>query len=597
MRPFILLLLLAFVAPVVPAQSLVHDATVAYTLSSPEPSTHLYRVRMRVRDLPRGRDHVDLVMPVWTPGSYLVREFERHVQDFATMPPRAGAAAPQWEKVDKNTWRVRAPGETLEVAYTVYANDLSVRTSHLDDTHGYVNGANVFMYTAGLQNRPATVTLDLPRGWDVATSLARLPGDGFVFHAPDYDTLADSPIESGVIRKIEFEALGKPHTIAIWGTGNYDETRLRDDTKKIVEEAAKVFGGSLPYERYVFIVHMVQDGGGGLEHKNSTTLEASQYAFRKKEGYQGFLGLVAHEFFHAWNVKRIRPVALGPFDYEAENYTKMLWLMEGTTDYYASVILKRAGLISQEDYDKEIAKLIQDYEATPGRRHMSLEEASFDAWIKYYRRNEHSVNSQISYYQKGALVSAMLDLEIASRTGGKKSLDDVMRYLWTNYGAKDVGIPEDKVQPAVEAAIGGGFGDFFDKYVRGTANIDYDAFLKSAGLRLVREVKKDDARLDPTKLGAWLGATVADAEGKTVVRAVLEDSPAWKGGLNTDDQLLALDGGRVTAATLPDRLADRSPGDEVTLTIFRRDALRTLKIVLGERPPDTYKIEKIAVKK
>jgi predicted metalloprotease with PDZ domain len=589
------LLVLLFIVPLAPAQDLhlLHTSAVSYTLSSPEPATHLYRVRMRVRDLPANRNHVDLVMPVWTPGSYLVREFARHVQDFTALPPREDAPAPRWEKIDKNTWRVYAPGRTLEVAYTVYANELSVRTSHLDDTHGYVNGANVFMYADGFRDVPATVRLEIPKTWDVATSLARAPGDGFVYHAPDYDTLVDSPIESGIFRRIDFEALRKPHTIAVWGTGNYDAARLAEDFKKIVETTAAVFGGGLPYDRYVFIVHLYPDADNGLEHKSSTTIEASPFAFRKRESYQAFLGLAAHEFFHVWNVKRIRPAALGPFDYEAENYTKMLWLMEGTTDYYASVILRRAGLTTQEEYDKELAKLIQAHESTPGRRHMSLEEASFDAWIKYYRRNEHSANSQVSYYQKGQLVSAILDLEIAGRTNGAKSLDDVMRYLWATYGAKDVGIPEDRIQPSVEAAIGGSFDDFFGKYVRGTAEIDYDAFLKHAGLRLVREVKKDDARLDPSKPGAWLGANVADANGRTVVRSVLEASPAWKGGLNAEDQLLALDGARVTAATLGDRLSDRSPGDEVTLTIFRRDDLRTLKIILGEPPPDTYKIEKL----
>jgi len=279
MRPLILLLI-AVVAPLVPAQMrLSHGVEIAYTLSSPEPATHLYRVRMRVSNLPRDRAHVDLVMPVWTPGSYLVREFERNVQDF-----KAGAS--RWEKVDKNTWRVYGSGGALDVTYTVYANELSVRTSHLDDTHGYVNGASVFMYVDGFRDNPLSVTLDLPKGWDVATSLDRVSGTGTVLSAPDYDTLVDSPIESGVIRKLEFEALGKPHTIAIWGEGNYDGARLVADMKKIVETAAGVFDGKLPYARYVFIVHMIPSGGGGLEHKNSTTLEATALGFRRKESYQ-----------------------------------------------------------------------------------------------------------------------------------------------------------------------------------------------------------------------------------------------------------------------------------------------------------------------
>jgi predicted metalloprotease with PDZ domain len=560
---------------------------VAYTLASPEPATHLYTVSMRVRNLPAGRDHVDLVLPVWTPGSYLVREFARNVQDFS-------AGGRRWVKTNKNTWRVWPEGRSIDVSYRFYANEMSVRTSHLDDTHGYVNGANLFMYVDGYKDRPVTLTVEVPRGWDVETGLARKSNTaGFVYTAPDYDRLVDSPIESGIFRRIAFDAAGAPHVITVWGDGNYDPDRLGADFKKIVEAAAAVFGGTVPYERYVFIVHLYPEGSGGLEHLNSTTVEARPFIFQKKEAYQDFLELIAHEFFHAWLVKRIRPAALGPFDYTAENYTRMLWLMEGTTNYYEAVLLHRAGLVSEEERNKELAKLIQAIEGTPGQRHLSLEEASFDAWIKYYRRNEHSINNQISYYDKGAVVSAMLDFEIRDRTGGAKSLDDVLRFLWETYALKNTGIPEDGVQPAVEAVAGGSFEEFFDRYIRGTDEIDYDAFLKKVGLRLVTRVKKDETRLDPAKPGAWLGANVTESGGQTVVSSILENSPAWKGGLSAGDTLLALDGVRVTAATLPERLADRAAGQTASVTVFRRDQLKTLEVVLGARPPDTYEIEKI----
>lgn len=590
------LLLIAALLPA-SARAQTPGLEVSYVLSMPEPATHLFTVRMRVANIQAGAPHVDLVMPVWTPGSYLVREFARNVQDFATVA-QAGGATPRWEKIDKNTWRVYEPGPAIEVAYRVYANELTVRTSHLDDTHGYVNGASVFMYVDGHDDRPLSLVIEAPRGWDASTGLARDAGrPGLAFIAPNYDVFVDAPIEIGTHRKIAFEALGKPHEIAIWGRGNFDATRLRDDVKKIVEASAAIFGNTVPYDRYVFIVHVFSGGGGGLEHLNSTSLQAQPFVFTKKEGYRGFLSLVAHEFFHLWNVKRIRPEALGPFDYEAENYTKMLWLMEGTTDFYAPVILRRAGLMTEEDYNKELAKEIQELQNTPGRRHLSLEEASFDTWIKFYRQNEHSVNSQVSYYLKGSVVSAMLDLEIRGRTGGKKSLDDVMRHLYEAYALKGAGVPENAVQPAVEAVAGSSFEEFFDRYVRGTAEMDYNAFLAHAGLKLVTEVKKDDARLDPAQKAGWLGATVADVNGQTIVRAVLEGSPAWTHGLGANDQLLALDGMRVTAATLEERLADSKPGAAVELVVFRRDELRRLRVVLGERPVDSYKIEKIVPEK
>jgi predicted metalloprotease with PDZ domain len=573
--------------------------TVDYTVEMPAPATHLYTVTTRVGRVQPGRTTVDLHMPVWTPGSYLVREFERNVQDFAAS---AGGAPLRWEKVDKNTWRVWLGRgmPNFEVTYRVYANELSVRTSHLDDTHGYFNGANLFLYADDSKNAASRVTVVIPKDWDVATGLdvAAAPeprGDrvAHAFVAPNYDTLVDSPVETGRIRKLSFEALGKPHEISLWGTGNEDTARLVADVKKIVEAAGAVFGGELPYTRYVFILHLAAGAGGGLEHANSTVMGASPFAFTKKESYRNLIALAAHEYFHLWLVKRIRPEPLGPFDYQNENYTRMLWLMEGGTDYYADLLVRRAGLMTEDEFYGELAKQIQAVQRTPGRRHLSLEAASFDAWIKYYRQNEHSVNDQVSYYTKGQVVSAMLDLEIQGRTKNARSLDDVMRYLWTTYGRQNKGIPEGAIQAAVEAVAGSSFEEFFDRYVRGTDEIDYNAFLAHAGRRLVAEIPKDGSRLDPERRGAWLGATVADSGGRTTITNVLEDSPAWRAGLNANDELLAFDGARVNATTLNDRLADRAPGETATITVFRRDELRQLPVTLGERPADTFKIEKI----
>ncbi len=573
---------------------------VRYTVAMPEPATHLFTVTASFANIPGNRESVDLVMPVWAPGSYLVREFARHVQDFSAT---ANGQPARWEKIDKNTWRVwlpRARSRTVEATYRVYANDLSVRTSHLDDSHAYFNGTNLFVYANGYKDLPVRLTLVAPSNWKVATGLERggiaVPSGALSTHtfvAPDYDRLVDSPVEAGPIEILQFEALGKPHEIAIWGQGNYDPERLKTDFRKIVEAGAAIFGNTLPYEKYVFILHLYPGGGGGLEHLNSTTCESSPFVFQKKESYLNFLGLIAHEYFHLWLVKRIRPVPLGPFDYETENYTKMLWLMEGGTDYYANVLLERAKLMTEDEYYKELAKGIQALERNPGRRHMSLEDSSFDAWIKYYRQNEHSVNSQISYYTKGAVVTAMLDLEIRGRTKNAKSFDDVLRYLWETYTKKGKGVPENGVQPAVEAVAGSSFKEFFDKYVRGTDDIPYDTFLAYVERKLVAEVPKDDARIDPAKPGSWLGATLSDSAGRTTITNVFEDSPAWQSGLNAGDELVAVDGMRASSGSLLDRLADHAPGDTLTLTVFRRDALRTISVKLAARPPETYKIEKI----
>lgn len=607
-RAAVLVALVLSLAGTVAAQSPppAPPLAVTYRVSAHDRRVHLVDIEMRIENVPSASPHLDLELPVWAPGSYLVREFSRNVQDERAKV--AGASVPI-VKTAKNAWRVSlpaaAPGDgprTVEVAYRVYANELTVRTSHADSDHVYLNGSNVFMYVAGAKSLPVRVLLQLPSDWKVATGLtpagpaSPMTADLMVtraFTAADYDTLADCPIEAAPdLRILAFEALGKPHEIAIWGAGNLDTAKLVADTKKIVEAAAAVFGNELPYDRYVFIVQLFPGGGGGLEHANSTVMQANPWSLQKKDAYRGFLELLGHEFFHTWLVKRIRPPALGPFDYTSENYTRMLWLMEGTTDYYGTLLVKRAGLMTEDDFWKEIAKQIGSLERTPGRKHQSIEEASFDAWIKFYRQNEHSANSQVSYYLKGMVVTAMLDLEIQGRTKGAKSFDDVLRNLWTTYGKRGLPVPEDGIEPAVEAIAGSDFTAVFDDLVRGRADIDYNAFLVHAGRKLVVEAPKNDERITPAP-GAWLGATLADSGGRTTVSSILEGSPAWDAGLSAGDDLLALDGYRVTALSIDGFLSDRAPGDTVRLTIFRREKLVEITVKLAARPADVYRIEKI----
>ena len=402
----------------------------------PKPFTHLLEVEMRVRrgvavNVPA---QTDLVMPVWTPGSYLVREFERHVQDF-TATERGGRAL-QWGKVNKNTWRIQtAAAREFVVTYRVYANEMSVRTNELNDRHAFWNNAALLMYVDGHLSAPSTLRVAAPPGWKIATGLPALAGRQDTFRAENFDVLYDSPVEVGPFKTLTFDVKGVPHRIIIEGEGNYDAERVRRDVQRVVEAEATMMG-EIPYRDYTFILNLRPTGSGGLEHLNSTALIWQRFGFTKPSDYRDFLSLVAHEFFHLWNVKRIRPDALGPFDYTRENYTKLLWVAEGFTSYYENVFLRRAGLISDRDFLKPAAKAIQDLQETPGRLVMSVEEASFDAWIKYYRPDENSVNSQISYYDKGALLGMLLDLIIRKRSGGARSLDDVMRYLYTEYYKK-----------------------------------------------------------------------------------------------------------------------------------------------------------------
>lgn len=554
-----------------------------FTVSMSKPYTHLLEVEMRL-SAARLPAEVNLVMPVWTPGSYLVREFARHVQDFAAMDE--GGHALLWHKINKDTWRIEANGaREVRVSYRVYANELSVRTNDLNDTHAAFNNAATLMYPEGQLNAPSTLRV-VPFGdWKVATGLPPVAGKQNTFRAENFDILYDSPVEVGRFKILTFEVRGVPHRIVIDGEGNYDTERMRRDVQKIVETEAAIMG-EIPYHDYTFILHVVAGGGGGgLEHLNSTSLTVNRNSFRPDDRYREFLGLVAHEFFHLWNVKRIRPDALGPFDYTSENYTKLLWVAEGITQYYSPLTLRRAGLLSEQDFFDALSNTIEEVQETPGRLVMSAEEASFDAWIKYYRQDENSSNSQISYYDKGALLGLLLDLQIRQSSKGAKSLDDVMRYLYTEFYKKNRNYTPEDFQRACELIAGASLESFFARFVRGRDELDYNAALNVVGLQL--------GEADPAKPPAervYFGADVAQEGDRLMVRRVLTGTPAYDQGLNTNDQIVALDNQRINQQLFLAKLAEKRPGDILNLTIFRDEDLRTFAIKLGKRIVADYKI-------
>lgn len=576
---------------------------VRYRLRMPEPHTHLLHVEIEAGgvDAPLG-----LVMPSWTPGSYLMREFPRNVQGFAAVDGRGRPLA--WEKTDKGTWVVQPPegGGTVRATYQVYANEISVRTSHLDATHAAVNGASVFMYVAGREGGPLELAVEGAPGWRTTTALRRVEreGPGEVFAAESYDELVDSPVETGTHALAELEVEGKAHRWAVWGRGNLDLPRLVKDTRRIVLAEREIFG-VLPYPDYTFLLYLVPGGYGGLEHRNSTALLADRWSFRGKE-YESFLGLVAHELFHLWNGKRIRPAVLGPFDYTRESYTRDLWVVEGFTTYYTDLVLRRAGIISEARYLERLGESVSRYLATPGRAVQTLAESSFDAWIKFYRPDANTPNAQISYYLKGSLVALLLDLRIRERSGGQRSLDDLMRVLWSRFGEPDTGFPEGEVERVASEVAGEDLAPWFDRWLRSTEELDLDAGLAAAGLRLVpgdaEEARKSAAAVKagdtsgsaPGGAGArpdlQVGLRFKEEGGRTIVSQVLAGMPAYRAGANAGDELVALDGLRVTPQTLPARLAERRPGDRVALTVFRRDELVTLEITLEEAPPSVFRV-------
>ena len=504
--------------------------TLRYTLAMPAPQTHYFEVKMELGGFPA--EYTDVKMPVWAPGSYLVREFSKNVEGLQART--VGGQALAVEKISKNTWRVRHPKQaSFSVSYRVYAFELTVRTSFIDADHGYLNGSSVFMYPADNKMLGSTVAVQPAAGWAQVSTALRPTAGKFTYKAASYDELADSPIEIGNQKVLNFTANGTPHQVAMCGTYSVDEPKLLADLKRVCEEAHRVVGKN-PLDHYLFIVHNLERGGGGLEHLYSTTLEVGRTTYGTEAGYKSFLGLVAHEYFHLWNVKRIRPVALGPFNYDQENYTHLLWVSEGMTEYYSKVINQRAGFISRDEYLGKLANEITAVENTPGNRVQSAAESSFDAWIRYYRPNENSSNSQISYYDKGDLIGTVLDLSIAEATKGEKHLDDVFRLLYDKYylGLKR-GFTDQEFQDAVAQVAGRRYDDFFRDSVYGTKTLDYATVLGYAGLGLTTA---------PLTTEGTSGASFSNRTGKLLVTGVVREGAAWSAGLNVNDEVLQIDG-------------------------------------------------------
>jgi predicted metalloprotease with PDZ domain len=398
--------------------------------------------------------------------------------------------------------------------------------------------------------------------------------------------VVDSPFEIGTHELVEFTAQQKPHRLAIWGRADVDRATLTGDIVKIIDAATALFGDGVPYDDYTFLLMLAPNQYGGLEHSKSCALLTSPYTFHPRKKYEEFLELVSHEFFHLWNVKRIHPAALGPFDYQREAYTRSLWVMEGITSYYDRHLLVRAGLQKPDKYLEKLAEELGKIAAIPGRKRQSLEESSFDAWIKLYRPDENSVNSTISYYLKG-VVALLLDLEIRARTSGKRSLDDVMRLLWARFGKVGKGFDDADVQALAEEGAGIELGAFFDRHVRGRDEVDAERLLRTVGLQLTADRGDDDG--DDAR-EPWLGVTTREDGDALIVASAIDGGPAVQAGLYANDQLLALDGFRVDSSSLKERLAPKKPGDKVRFTIFRRDELRDVEVALGEKPVEKVKI-------
>ena len=561
------------------------QTTVAYTVAMPNPDSHYFDVQMTVSNF--RKPFIDFHMPVWIPGSYLVREFEKNV--ILVRAADGKGRALRVRKVRKNIWRVWSKkARKVTVRYRVYAYVISVRNSFLDKSHAFINPSSVCFFVKELKYRPIRVTVKpYPRWHVISTGLEKSPNDSLTFLAKDYDELVDCPIEVGNQKVLRFSVKGIPHEIAVYGRATFDPDSVVWGFKKVVETEVGIMR-EIDYPRYVFLVHLGEQGGGGLEHRNSCVLQMGRHSFEAKNLHHS-LGLVFHEYFHNWNVKRLRPKALGPFDYDRENYTWLLWVAEGFTSYYSSRAQLLSEIVSPKSYFRGVPGWIKTLESRPGKKIQPVDLASFDAWIKYYRPDENSVNTTISYYGKGAVLAQLLDLLIRHQTENKKSLQDVMRFMYKRYFKQlNRWYTQEAFRNACEQIAGTSLEDFFRKYVSGTDSIDYNHFYRFAGVALR---KKPLTKADSSK--GYAGFSVTNRSGEAVVSQVLFGSPAFRAGLYVNDEILAVNGFRVKAGSVFRDLERIPPGHTARLLVNRRGLIQNLTMTMGLRPNFNYELKKI----
>jgi predicted metalloprotease with PDZ domain len=536
-------------------------------------------------------------MAVWTPGSYLIREYARQVEDLVAFDQNGKPL--DIRKTRKNRWAIDTKGvSSLRVHYRVYCREMSVRTNWVDERFALLQGAATYLSVPGKLSRPHEVTLILPLGWTKSmTGLAEAPGGGAHHYvAPDYDTLVDSPILAGNPAVYEFAVDGKKHYLVNEGEdGVWDGPRSVGDIEKLVQQNRKMWG-SLPYDKYIFLNILIEgQGGGGLEHKNSFCVMSSRYATRTRASYVSWLDLVSHEYFHLWNVKRLRPAELGPFDYENENYTRGLWVSEGFTDYYGGLIVERAGLIKRDEYlngagpgDRPggLSGMIESLQNTPGRLAQAAGMASYDAWIKFYRPDENSNNTGISYYTKGAVIGFLLDARIRSATNGGKSLDDVMRLAYERFSGVR-GFTDSDFRKTAQDVAGVELQSWFHDAVETTKELNYTPALDFYGLRF----KTPEAPKPGATPKSWLGFTTKTENGRLIIATVPRGTPAFDAGFASDDEILAISDYRV----LPDQWAQRMeqfhPGEKISLLVSRRGKLIKVDATLAEEPRRKWMLE------
>ncbi len=558
-----------------------------YRIGASRPGAHVFEVSCRVEEPdPAGQR---FTLPAWIPGSYLVRDYARHVLSFAAF---AGEEEVVVRKLDKATWRCAPCAGPLTVRYEVYAFDMSVRGAYIDTARGFFNGVCVFVAVDGRENQAVTVDIEAPEGadddWRVATTMTPEGADAWGFGryaAADYDELIDHPVEMGCFDVVEYDAAGVQHCVVLCGRHHANRDRLATDLARICDEHVAMFGELPHMQGYMFLTRVLGEGYGGLEHRSSSALvcrrdELPDDSDKVSKPYRRFLGLASHEYFHLWNVKRIKPAVFTPYKLDAESHTELLWVFEGITSYYDDLALVRSGVIDASSYFSLVSDTIARVLSVPGFRSQSLADSSFDAWTKFYKPTETSPNAVVSYYAKGAMAALALDIVIRERSDDEFSLDDVMRAMWQTYGRTGQGVPEDGFEELCCSVTGLDLTPFFNRAIRGTGDLEIEARLAALGIKLA-----PDPRERPrSALGFKL------KKGTTHVGTVFNGGAAEAAGLSAGDELVALDGLKVSPDGWRPLVRHYTPGDTATLHAFRRDELMAFEVTFDLAPSRRWKL-------
>jgi predicted metalloprotease with PDZ domain len=571
-----------------------------YSIQIQDAAAHCFSVRLQFTTQPGER--VGLSLPTWIPGSYMIREFSRNITQINACAGQSNVAI---SKTSKNRWELTALSDSIEIRYVVYAWDFSVRAAHLDQTHGFFNNTSLCISVDGRTDQPCQLTIDAPTEqslgspnfskWKLATTLQKqtVRANGFgTYRASDYDDLIDHPVEMGCFQDISFDVLGVPHRAIFTGTTDVDLKRIAKDLTTICAKQIKFFepkSHQAPFKEYLFMTHVSAEGYGGLEHRSSTALHCARNDLpngdlnKTSAGYRQFLGLCSHEYFHSWNVKRIKPKVFTPYRLNEENFTSLLWIFEGFTSYYDDLLLLRAGSITQQEYLDLLAKTIDRVHSEPGRLIQSVADSSYDSWIKYYRQDENSPNALISYYTKGSLVALCLDLTIRQQTKQRYSLDDVMRLLWTEYGKRGVGLGEDEFATVVLRATGCKLNKEIVRWAYKPGELPIRALLETAGIQWAEKLE----------VAPDLGLKLVQRGSDLVVASAYSGRPGQLAGVSAQDIVIAIDGLKATDVTVKNWLGRQRAGTRVQLTVFRRDELINFSIKLGKPVVSSVQLTKL----